>query len=143
MGVLVEVDPANVRQARESATLAGLTSLEIIEGDAALGDIYAPFVPADIVLACGIFGNVSDADVANTVRTLSMLCKPGAAIIWTRHRREPDLNCQIRNWLVEGGFEQLTFDAPDNASLSGIGTARLVAAPLSWRNNHRFFTFVR
>jgi Putative methyltransferase len=143
MGVLVELEPANVRQARESAALAGLTALKIIEGDAAISDVYVPFVPADLVLACGIFGNVSDADVENTVRTMSMLCNPGAAIIWTRHRREPDLNRQIRNWLVEGGFEPLSFDAPENASLSGIGTARLVTIPLPWRNHHRFFTFVR
>src|SRR5487761_860579 len=99
--VLVELDPANVRAAREAAAGAGLRSLEVIEDDAALSDVYAPFVPADIVLACGIFGNVSDADVENTVRTLSMLCNPGAAVIWTRHRREPDLNRDIRGWLVE------------------------------------------
>jgi hypothetical protein len=72
-----------------------------------------------------------------------MLCKPGAAIIWTRHRREPDLNRQILGWLVESEFEQLSFDAPENASLSGIGTARLIGSPLAWRNHHRFFTFVR
>lgn|SRR5487761_551911 len=141
--VLVELDPANVRAAREAAAGAGLRSLEVIEDDAALSDVYAPFVPADIVLACGIFGNVSDADVENTVRTLSMLCNPGAAVIWTRHRREPDLNRDIRGWLVESGFEVLTFDDPDNATRSGIGTARLAATPAPWRNGHRFFTFLR
>jgi len=141
--VLVELDPANVRAAREAAAGAGLRSLEVIEGDAAFSDVYAPFVPADIVLACGIFGNVSDADVENTVRTLSMLCNPGAAVIWTRHRREPDLNRDIRGWLVESGFGELTYDAPENAASSGIGTARLVATPAPWRNGHRFFTFVR
>ncbi len=142
-GVLVELDPANVSLAREAATDAGLTSLEVIEGDASKSDIYESFVPADVVLACGIFGNVSGADVENTVRTLSMLCNRGAAVIWTRHRREPDLNREIRRWLVESGFEELSFDAPDNASLSGIGTMRLGAAPAPWRRGHRFFTFVR
>ncbi len=114
-----------------------------IDGRPTLSDVYEQYVPADLVLACGIFGNVSDADVENTWHTVSMLCKPGAAIIWTRHRREPDLNRQILGWLVESGFEQLSFDAPENASLSGIGTARLIGSPLAWRNHHRFFTFVR
>ena len=141
--VLVELDAANVRAAREAAAGAGLRSLEVIEADAALGDVYAPFIPADIVMACGIFGNVSDADVENTVRTWSMLCSPEAAVIWTRNRREPDLNRDIHRWLVESGFEQLTFDAPENAADSGIGTARLVAIPAPWRKRHRFFTFVR
>jgi hypothetical protein len=142
-GVLVELDPVNVLRAREAAAVAELASLEILEGDASLGDIYKPFVPADVVLACGIFGNVSHADVENTARTISMLCRPGAAVIWTRHRRKPDLNRKIRRWLVESGFEVVSFDAPDNATLSGIGVASLVAAPAPWRNGHRFFTFLR
>jgi hypothetical protein len=140
--VLVELDPANVSLAREAAAVCG-TSLEVIEGDASKSDIYEAYVPADIVLACGIFGNVSDSDVENTVRTLSMLCNRGAAVIWTRHRREPDLNREIRRWLVESGFEELSFDAPANASLSGIGTMRLIDAPAPWRSGHRFFSFVR
>lgn len=142
-GVLVELDPVNVQQARASASIAELKSLEVIEGDASLSDVYGPYAPADIILACGIFGNVADADVENTVRTVSMLCNPGAAIIWTRHRREPDLNRQIRSWLIESGFEVRSFDAPANASMSGIGTARLVGMPVPWRSRHRFFTFVR
>ena len=142
-GVLVELDSANVKKARETAALHGLASLEVIEGDAAVSDVYEQYVPADIVLACGIFGNVSDADVENTCRTVSMLCKPGAAIIWTRHRTEPDLNRRIRGWLVESGFELLSFDALENATMSGIGCARLIGKPLAWRSHHRFFTFIR
>jgi hypothetical protein len=142
-GALVELEPANVSYARRSAAVEGLTSLEVIEGDAAVSDTYESFVPADLVLACGILGNVSDGDVENTCRTVSMLCRPGAAIIWTRHRREPDLTGQIRNWLVQGGFAPLSFDGPDTPSLFGIGTARLVAQPLPWQKGHRFFTFVR
>jgi len=142
-GVLVELDPGNVRQARESAARAAPASFQVIEGDAAISDVYAPFVPADVVLACGIFGNVSDADVENTVRTLSMLCNKGAGVIWTRHRREPDLNRHICRWLVHSGFEVLSFDAPENSTQSGIGTARLAGSPAPWRSGHRFFTFIR
>lgn len=142
-GVLVELDPDNVRFARESSAGAGLSSVEVLEGDAAMSDVYAPFVPADIVLACGIFGNITDADLENTVRTLSMLCKQGAAVIWTRHREDPDLIRGIRAWFVDAGFENLTFDAPESPKLYGIGTARLVGAPVPWRSGHRFFTFIR
>jgi putative methyltransferase len=140
---LVELDPENVEMARLAAARAGLAQVEIVEADAAVSDIYAPMVPADIVLACGIFGNVSDADVENTVANLPMLCRPGAAVLWTRHRADPDLTPRIRQWFVESGFEELSFDAPDNASRSGIGAARLIAEPLPFRNGVRFFTFVR
>jgi hypothetical protein len=142
-GVLVELDPDNVRFARETAAAAGLSSVEVIEADAAVSDVYAPFVPADIVLACGIFGNITDADLENTVRTLSMLCNQGAAVIWTRHRENPEVIRAIRAWFVEAGFEDLTFDAPESPKLYGIGTARLVGAPIPWRSGHRFFTFIR
>jgi len=141
--VLVELDPRNVELARADAARAGLTQLEIVEGDAAVSDIYAPFVPADVVLACGIFGNIPDADVERTVRNVSMLCRSGASVIWTRHRGAPDLTRAIRQWFLESGFEELSFDAPDNATRSGIGVARLMAAPASFKPSFRFFTFIR
>jgi hypothetical protein len=141
--VLVELDHRNIEAARMSAEGTGLTQVEIIEGDAAISDIYAPFVPADVVLACGIFGNITDPDLERTVRNLSMLCRTGASIIWTRHRLDPDLTPKIRGWFGESGFEELSFDAPENASKSGIGTVGLVGPPLPYQPGFRFFTFTR
>jgi hypothetical protein len=141
--VLVELDPRNVEVARATAAETGLSRVEVLEGDAAVSDIYAPFVPADIVLACGIFGNISDQDIERTVRHLSMLCQTGASVIWTRHRNEPDLTPQIRSWFAATGFEELSFDTIDNESKSGIGTARLNSAPLPFQRDFRFFSFTR
>jgi len=141
--VLVELDHRNVEVAGASARRTGLAQVEALEGDAAVSDIYAPFVPADIVLACGIFGNISDQDLERTVRNLSMLCQTGASVIWTRHRNEPDLTPRIRSWFAESGFDELSFDAIDNESKSGIGTVRLTGAPLPFQPGFRFFTFVR
>jgi predicted RNA methylase len=141
--VLVEIDHRNLDVARANAARTGLAQVEIIEGDAAVSDIYARFVPADIVLACGIFGNISDQDLERTVRNLSMLCRSGASVIWTRHRNEPDLTPRIRSWFAESGFEELSFDAIDNKSKSGIGTIRLVGAPRPFQRGFRFFTFTR
>jgi SAM-dependent methyltransferase len=141
--VLVELDPRNVEAARTSAKRTGLTQVEIIEADAANSDVYAPFAPADIVLACGILGNVTDVDLERTVRSLSMLCRTGGSVIWTRHRLDPDMTPQIRAWFGESGFEELSFDAPDNASKSGIGTVRLIGPPLPYQPGFRFFTFTR
>jgi hypothetical protein len=141
--VLVELDPRNVEVARATAADTGLSRVEVLEGDAAVSDIYAGYVPADIVLACGIFGNISDQDLERTVRNLSMLCRTGASVIWTRHRNEPDLTPRIRNWFTESGFDELSFDAIDNESKSGIGTVRLAGAPLPFQPGFRFFTFTR
>jgi hypothetical protein len=141
--VLVELDPGNVELGRAAAARGGLTQVEVLEGDAAVSDIYASVVPADIVLVCGIFGNVSDADVENTVANLSMLCRPGAAVLWTRHRGDPDLTPRIRQWFDESGFAELSFDALDNTTRSGIGAARLIATPAPFAAGFRFFTFIR
>ncbi|HEX9096882.1 MAG TPA: class I SAM-dependent methyltransferase [Candidatus Dormibacteraeota bacterium] len=141
--VLVELDHRNVEAARATAAKTGLSRVEVLEGDAAVSDVYAPCVPADVVLACGIFGNISDQDLERTVRNLSMLCRTGAAVIWTRHREEPDLTPRIRSWFADCGFEELGFDAIDNESKSGIGTVRLSGVPLPFQPAFRFFTFTR
>lgn len=141
--LLVELDHRNVEVARANAARTGASQVEVLEGDAAVSDTYAPFVPADIVLACGIFGNVSDQDLERTVRKLSMLCRTGASVIWTRHRNQPDLTPLIRSWFLESGFEELSFDAIDNESKSGIGTVSLIAAPVPFEPGFRFFTFLR
>jgi predicted RNA methylase len=141
--VLVELDHRNIEVARGNVARTGVSQVDILEGDAAVSDIYAPFAPADIVLACGIFGNISDQDLERTVRNLSMLCRTGASVIWTRHRNQPDLTPRIRSWFAESGFEELSFDAIDNESKSGIGTVSLTGAPLPFQAGFRFFTFTR
>jgi hypothetical protein len=68
-------------------------------------------VPADLVLVCGVFGNISDDDVKTTVLALPTLCAHGGTVIWTRHRREPDLTGAIRTWFKEAGFVERAFVA--------------------------------
>ena len=141
--VLLEIDPENVAVARDAVTSAGLRNFEVIQTDASITDAYEPYLPADLVLACGIFGNISDADVQRTAGNLSMLCRPGATIIWTRHRNPPDLTPRLREWFVQNGFLELSFDALENATKSGVGVAQLTGTPKPFQPGFRFFTFVR
>ncbi len=87
---LVERDPRNVRALARSARTARL-ELDIVEGDAADPKRYDGAVPADLVLLCGVLGNISDDDVHATVRALPQLCQTGGTVVWTRSRRPPDL----------------------------------------------------
>ncbi|MGZ4601255.1 MAG: hypothetical protein ACXVYY_15270 [Oryzihumus sp.] len=55
--------------------------VRVLEGDAALVDLWAESVPADLVLLCGVLGNISDADVERTraagaVRGAGGACSP-------------------------------------------------------------------
>jgi hypothetical protein len=83
---------------------------------------YAGAVPADLVLECGIFENVRLDGIHNTVENLPSLCRPGATVIWTRHRRPPDATVAIRRWFDEAGFAEVAFDEEDGF-LFGVGTA--------------------
>lgn len=93
--LFVEYDAELASRARRAAQ--GVAArVEVRQGDAAQSDAYVGAVPADLVLLCGIFGNVSDADVRRTIEAAPQLCAPRAEVIWTRHRRDPDLTPSIR-----------------------------------------------
>jgi len=136
-GRLVELDPQLAADARASAP----PGIEVACADASTSDAYAGAVPADLVLVCGVFGNVSADDVRRTVRVLPSLCAPGATVIWTRHRRPPDLTIDIRSWFADAGFRETAFDAPGDF-LFGVGAHQLSRAPSSYERAVRMFTFV-
>lgn len=140
-GRLVELDDANVAWARGFAAEHDLRGIEIVAGDASSSDAAIGAVPADIVLLCGIFGNIADTDIEHTVRMAPMLCAAGAPVLWTRHREEPDLTPSIRRWFADAGFAEVGFDAPDDA-LFGVGSHRLVVDPSPFEAGVRLFTFV-
>lgn len=113
-----------------------------MRGDASTSDAYTGIAPADLVLLCGIFGNISDADVHHTIVNASMLCAPGAYVIWTRHRRAPDLTPFIRRWFEGAGFEEVAFDSP-GLGMWSVGCHRLTAEPQPLREGVPLFTFIR
>jgi hypothetical protein len=123
--VLVEANPRLAEAARSAATESGLTQVEVRQADAAAVASFADALPADVLLLCGIFGNVSDEDVKRTVEASAAMCTPGATVIWTRHRVPPDLTPRIRAWFAASGFDELAFDAPESSTLMGLGANRL------------------
>src|ERR1700677_2087156 len=71
--LLVELDPALVAFARDRAAAAGpgvAERIRIVEGDASQSHWDADDVPADIVLVCGVFGNISAADIKHTIQAM-------------------------------------------------------------------------
>jgi hypothetical protein len=140
-GRLVELDPTLAGRARDDIGAAGLTGLEVREGDAGSTAAYDGAAPADLVLVCGVFGNITDADIRGTVRALPALCAEGATVIWTRHRRPPDVTPVIRRWFRAAGFRHEAFvRVPD--SLSSVGVERFVGKPEPFVPGVRLFEFV-
>jgi hypothetical protein len=135
---LVESDPRNAALARQAASPFG--GVEVLEADAGCTDAYVGAVPADILLACGVFGNISDDDVQRTVSAFPSLCAPGAAVIWTRHRAEPDLTPQVRDWFRSAGFAEEAFDVSED-TLMTVGSHRLTGEALPFRAGQYLFRF--
>ncbi|HEY7024238.1 MAG TPA: class I SAM-dependent methyltransferase family protein [Candidatus Limnocylindrales bacterium] len=142
-GRLVELDPELADRARLNVESLGLSDISVVVGDAADTRLYRDSVPADLVLVCGVFGNISDEDIEKTLRALPMFAAHGATVIWTRHRREPDMTVKIRRWLEESGFENTVYEpVPNSDTLGTVGVARFVGQTQPLVDEH-LFTFNR
>lgn len=135
-GRLVELDPVLAARAERRAP----AGVEVVCGDASTTSAYEGAVPADVVLVCGVFGNVDDEDVRRTVATLPSLCARGAHVIWTRHRRSPDRTYDIRRWFGAAGFEEVSFETA--GEWAGVGLHRFVGEPAPYVAGVRMFSFV-
>jgi hypothetical protein len=136
---LVELDPQNVLIAQRAAAATGLDAVEAVAADASLTDAYVGAVPADVIIICGVFGNISAPDIVNTIEQLGQLCAPNATVVWTRHRRPPDLVPHIRETFERCGFDELAFE---EAPPFGVGVNRLRVAPQPLQPGVRLFEFI-
>jgi hypothetical protein len=122
-GAAVELDPELARRAAANLRSVGV-ALEVRCADAGHTSSFSDLVPADLLLLVGIFGNISDTDIERTVGAVPSLCRPGGTIVWTRHRRPPDVTPSIRRWFGRCGCTSIRLDAPDDATWT-VGAERL------------------
>jgi hypothetical protein len=140
--VLLELDEGNASAAEDLAHAAGLEDVEVRRTDAGDLDSYGGAAPADLVMFCGVFGNIPEADIRRTVAAIPALCAAGALVMWTRTRSEPDLTPAIRGWFTHAGLEEQAFEAPDGVLIS-VGVNRLSGLPPPMPEDRQLFTFVR
>jgi hypothetical protein len=138
---LIELDSDLAAEARRTATRNGLRRVEVVVGDASCTDAFVGAVPADLVLACGVFGNLSDEDVERTVRAMPELCAQRGVVLWTRHNWLPDLNPSICRWFTDAGFIERGFVSPRPESYA-VGMNELRASPQRLSPGTRLFTFI-
>ncbi|HEY2791458.1 MAG TPA: SAM-dependent methyltransferase [Micromonosporaceae bacterium] len=137
MGRLVEWDPDLAARADAAAG----DRIDVLVGDAAAAGNYAGYVPADLVLTCGVFGNITDQEVRATIAAHPQFCAPGATVIWTRHRGEPDLVPQICQWFTEAGFDLVYLSEPGAGF--GVGVHRFTGSTRPLEPEAHLFTFSR
>ncbi|HEU4946324.1 MAG TPA: class I SAM-dependent methyltransferase [Kribbella sp.] len=138
---LLEYDDKNVARAQAWAAETN-ARIEVRQVDAGQGGAYEGAVPADLVLLAGVFGNISDEDVRAVIRALPSMCSDDALVIWTRHRRAPDLTGSIRSWLAAEGFVEESFTAP-RAAMFTVGAHRFDGTTETWVRDRELFRFTR
>lgn len=138
---LVDNDPECVERCKERIERAALRGVEVLQDDAACIETWLGAVPADIVMACGIFGNVALEDVFHTIDCLPQLCNANAIVLWTRSRRAPDVTTVIRQYFISRRFRELKFEAPKEALFS-VGMNMFEGRPLMPNHGERLFSFL-
>jgi len=142
-GRLVEINPQLVEQGRANIESLGLTKqIEFINGDATSAASYVGAIPADIVIVCGIFGNLSDeAELQRLLGNLGFLSKPGAFVLWTRGHFQgvPDSELVRKNFR-ELGFEEVKFQLTATGDM-GVGINRYLGETLTEPKKQPLFVF--
>ena len=151
--VLMELHPGLAQQARDAATAAGLSQVEVRTVDAGSSDAYEGAAPADVVLLVGIFGNIADTDVWRLIDFAPRLCSPRATLIWSRGRHftrdlpgvtSGDLNDEVQARFAEAGFTDIAYETHATSGLPALGVVRYegphVDRPLE---SSPLFTFLR
>ena len=139
--VLVELDRSLAVAAEQRARDVGVAA-KVVVGDAGLAATWQDVVPVDLLMLCGIFGNISDADVRATINAARGLLTSEGTVIWTRgYFSDHDLRPQVRAWFTAAGFTEIAFDAEPTGY--GVGVNQLASAPDATLVPERLFTFVR
>jgi hypothetical protein len=108
--LLVEANGDLVSRGEAAITQFDLgTHVRIVRGDATQSSAYLEVVPADVVVAAGVFGNLRDSEVRRLIFSLRCLCKwgrssSGPALIELEGERAAAL---IRDIFREAQFEQI------------------------------------
>jgi hypothetical protein len=115
--------------------------------DAGIVSVFSDVLPVDVLMLCGVFGNIERATVRHVVEQVPAMVTAGGVVIWTRGGHEPDdPRPEVRRWFVEAGMPEVSFDGPPNSY--GVGVNRVkVSRPHQLdgpdeSDGRRLFTFV-
>lgn len=121
-GCAVELSGGLAAIAAQNLAAAG-TSIEVRCADAGRSVHWLDVTPVDLLVLAGIFGNITDDDIARVVRSVPALVRPGGHVVWTRHRRGDDVTPEVRQWFASAGCTEISFHSPGLGKY-GVGLHR-------------------
>jgi hypothetical protein len=141
---LIELDRQSVAAGMREASIHSLQdAVQFINRDATDYAVYQGMVPADVVLACGVWGHVPAHERKSLVDALARLCKPSGAVTWTRgvsggitRLNEIDQLFARQTW--ESVKRTITADKK-----WAVGTYRFLGPPVELPQAGRIFNFQR
>ncbi len=87
-GWLLDINPTLIDTAKQAIIRHGLaSSVSAIIADATMASSYTGVLPANVIILCGVLGNVERDEISRLIRNLRTLCASSAFVIWTRHTR--------------------------------------------------------
>jgi hypothetical protein len=140
--LLIERNQALACRATEAGVSSGLGAVEVRCADAGDPDSFADVLPVDVLLLCGIFGNIEHERVKDVIDIVPHLLAKNGFVIWTRGGSEPDRRPEIRSWFRTAGLDEVSFDAAPE--MFGVGVNQLVSGLPATRRElpGRLFGFV-
>jgi hypothetical protein len=140
--VLVERDPLLADAARERVAATGLDRVDVRCGDASTVTNFVDTLPVDLLMLCGIFGNVTEDDIDHTISSSPSLLRPGGYVLWTRGAHGPgDVRGRIRRRFVDCGFDEVSYESEPEGFGVGLDVLR-GRPPASPLLPDRLFTFL-
>jgi len=124
--VLVENDPGLAGRARRTADDQGLAHVEVRCQDAGAVISFGDVIPADVLLLCGVLGNIRRRTAHSVIGLIPGLVRPGGYVIWTRGGSHPDRRPEVRRWFRSAGLEEVAFAG--HPEPFGVGLNRLAIA---------------
>jgi hypothetical protein len=137
--VLVELDQGLAGRAEAEVRSAHLPRVEIRRADAGDPASFRDVVPVDVLMLCGIFGNVEHEAVRTIAQAVPAMVRAGGFVIWTRGADATiDRRPEVRRWFIELGMPEASFDGHPETYGVGVNRITTTAARLADR---RLFTF--
>lgn len=141
--LLIERDEELARRAMQAAVASGLDTVEVRCADAGDPASFDDVLPVDVLLLCGIFGNIRHERVKDVIDVVPHLLAERGYVIWTRGASDPDRRPEVRSWFRAAGLAEVSFDGAPEAF--GVGVNQLVSRRRDSQRElpNRLFSFVQ